>query len=75
LKLQTNTKISIIVIICAIISYFFLVNIVSYNFAILSPLVFENIKTKNIIKNDVITIKNTAVSVYHKLEYGAISNF
>lgn len=76
MKLKSNTKISIIVILAAIASYFILVNIDDYNFATLtSPVGFENIGVASISSNDVIIVGNTAVPVNCKVEYGTNGNF
>jgi len=71
LKLKSNTKISIIVIIFAIISYLFLVNVDGYNFATqTSPVGFENIKTINISSTEVTIVGNTTIPVNCTIEYG-----
>ena len=59
MKLKLNTKISILIIIAAIASYFVLINIVEYNFVILASTVgFENIGVVSISSNDVIIVVN-----------------
>ena len=76
MKLKSNSKISIIVILLAIASYFVLVNAVDYNFATLtSPVGFDNIGVASISSNDVIIVGNTAVPVICKVEYGTNGSF
>lgn len=76
MKLESNTKISIIVIIAAIASYFILINIDDYNFATLtSPVGFEDIEVASISSNNVIIIGTTAVPVNCNVEYGTNGNF
>ena len=76
MKLKYNTKISIIVIIAAIGSYFILVNVGSYNFATLtSPVEFENISISSITPNDVMIVGGTAVPVNCNVGYGTDGNF
>lgn len=61
---------------CAIILYFLLVNVNSYNFTTVSnPIGLENIKATSITKNDVMITANTVIPVNHKIEYGIIGSF